>query len=219
MEQSCYSILGVPRTATTGEIRAAYRRLARMYHPDLNAGPEAEARMQEINEAYNILSDPIRRYRHDSDVSAAGRQQRRSRRPGSQDNAAVRERDPRRGEDIAVAVVITQRQAAGGARKSFPTARLETCPRCRGSGLEPEETGAAAVCWRCVGEQRLHRELRLHATIPAGVADGSRLRLRGQGHAGLDGGLSGNIYITVRVSPNQGLKETLSFLSRHVLPG
>ncbi len=219
MERNCYSILGIPRTATTAEIRAAYRQLARMYHPDLNAEPEAEARMKEINEAYNVLSDPIRRFQHDTDVNAVGRRQRQSRRRGGRSGVAVRERDPRRGEDIEVDLLITQRQAAGGVRKSFPTSRLETCPRCRGSGVEPEETAAAGVCWRCVGEQRLHRELRLNATIPAGVADGSRLRLRGQGNAGLDGGPAGNIYITVRVTPSEGLGQTLSFLLRHVFPG
>ena len=215
MERNCYSILGIPRTATTGEIRVAYRRLARMYHPDLNAEPESEARMKEINEAYTVLSDPVRRFQHDTDVNAAGRRQRQSRRRGG---VAGREPDPRRGEDIEVDLLITLRQAASGVRKSFPTSRMETCPRCRGSGVEPEETAAAGVCWRCIGEQRLHRELHLNATIPAGVADGSRLRLRGQGNAGLDGGPAGNIYITVRVTPSQGLSETLSFLRRHFFP-
>ncbi len=217
MERNCYDVLGIARTATTGEIRAAYRRLARMYHPDLNAGPESEARMQEINEAYNVLSDPVRRFQHDTDVNAAGRRQ--SRRRDRRGGVAVRERDPRRGEDIEVDLLITQRQAAGGVRKTFPTSRMETCPRCRGSGVEPEETAAAGVCWRCAGEQRLHRDLRLNATIPAGVADGSRLRLRGQGNAGLDGGPAGNIYITVRIIPREGLGQTLSFLRRHVFPG
>ena len=65
MQQDCYSILGVPRTASPGEIRAAYRRLARLYHPDLNSGSEAETRMQQINDAYATLSDPDRRRQYD----------------------------------------------------------------------------------------------------------------------------------------------------------
>ena len=72
MTTDCYSILGVPRTATASEIRAAYRRLARVYHPDLNAGPEAEARMREINEAYDTLSDPQRRRYYDRTGIANG---------------------------------------------------------------------------------------------------------------------------------------------------
>ena len=219
MRQNCYSVLGVPRTATTSEIRAAYRRLARMYHPDLNSEPEAETRMKEINEAYNVLSDPRLRFLHDTDAGAGVRQQRQNRRRRSRDSAPVREYAPRRGEDIETTLLISQRDAIRGARKSFPVSRMETCPRCRGSGVEPEETAQAGVCWRCAGEQRLHRELRLNATIPAGVADGSRLRLRGQGNAGLDGGPGGNIYITVRIAPRQGLGQTLSFVRRHFLPG
>lgn len=219
MEQNCYSILGIPRTASMGEIRAAYRRLARIYHPDLNTEPESEARMQQINEAYNVLSDPIRRFQHDTDVNTAARQQRQQQRRSGRGSVIVQERAPQRGEDIEVALLITQREAAGGVRKPFLTSRMETCPRCRGSGVEPEETAAAGVCWRCVGDQRLHREMRLNATIPAGVADGSRLRLRGQGHAGIDGGVDGNIYITVRIAPRVPLRQTLSFLRRHFFLG
>ena len=219
MQQNCYSILGVPRTATTGEIRAAYRRLARMYHPDLNSEPEAEARMKEINEAYQVLSDPGRRFHHDAEVSGVGRQRRQYQRREGRGRAPAREYNPRQGEDIEVSLLISQRAAARGERKSFPVSRMETCPRCRGSGVEPEETAEAGVCWRCAGEQRLHRELRLNATIPAGVADGSRLRLRGQGNAGLDGGPGGNIYITVRIMPGERFGQALSFLLRHLLPG
>ena len=65
MNGDCYSTLGVPAAATADEIRAAYRRLARQYHPDLNTGPEAEARMKEINHAYSTLSDPQRRRHYD----------------------------------------------------------------------------------------------------------------------------------------------------------
>lgn len=219
MKQDCYSILGVPRTATMGEIRVAYRRLARMYHPDVNTGPEAEARMQEINEAYGVLSDPERRRRYDSGGLVDVAERRQDGRRGSRGSAPEREYNPKRGEDIEAAVLISRRSAATGTRKSFRASRLETCPRCGGSGLEPEEIAAAGRCWRCGGEQRLHRELRLNAAIPAGVADGSRLRLRGQGNAGLDGGPNGNIYITVRVAPNAGLGHAVSFALRHLFPG
>ena len=102
-------------------------------------------------------------------------------------------------------------------RKTFVVDRMETCPRCRGTGLEPEEVAIAGRCWRCGGDQRLKRTLRLSATIPAGVADGGRLRLRGQGNAGLDGGANGHVYITARIPPNRGLGHALSFVLRHFL--
>ena len=220
MRQDCYSILGVPRTATPGEIRAAYRRLARLYHPDLNSGSEAEARMQQINEAYATLSDPGRRRQYDlhgtvgSAPAAANRPSRTGPRRGS---APPRQHTPQRGGDMEVCMLVTSREVARGARKSFVVDRMETCPRCRGTGLEPEEIAIAGRCWRCGGEQRLSRTLRLNATIPAGIADGSRLRLRGQGHAGLDGGADGHVYITARLAPNRGLGHAVSFALRHFL--
>ena len=218
MTTDCYSILGVPRAATATEIRAAYRRLARMYHPDLNAGPEAEARMKEINEAYDTLSDPLRRRQYDShgvaDLPATRRGAYRRRRPAGP--AATREYVPRRGDDIEMALLITRREAARGMRKTFRVERLDACRRCNGSGLEPEETVVPGRCWRCAGEQRLTDLQSLNVTIPAGVADGARLRLRGQGHAGVDGGSNGHIYVTVRLQPNRGAGRALAFLFRHL---
>ena len=227
MNGDCYSILGVPAAATTEEIRAAYRRLARQYHPDLNAGPEAEARMKEINHAYATLSDPQRRRHYDIygvSASPAPEPTRRSAQNGRQPNTPRPSRphayaplSPQRGEDIESALLITLREARQGMRKVFPVTRTETCQRCRGTGFEPEETLEAGQCWRCGGEQRLRRELWLSATIPAGVADGRRLRLRGQGNAGLDGGANGHIYITVRVVQNAKLRQAITFVLRHLL--
>ena len=225
MNGDCYSILGVPAAATTEEIRAAYRRLARQYHPDLNTGPQAEARMKEINHAYATLSDPQRRRHYDiygvSDpptVESNRRSQQRAPRPSATRPSEPRTHSasPERGEDIEAALLITRGEARHGLRKVFPVTRTEPCQRCRGTGYEPEETLGAGRCWRCSGEQRLRRELWLSATIPAGVSDGRRLRLRGQGNAGLDGGASGHIYITVRVAQHTKLRQTFSFVLRHL---
>ena len=144
MNGDCYSILGVPAAATTEEIRAAYRRLARQYHPDLNAGPEAEARMKEINQAYATLSDPQRRRHYDvygvSEPPSAGpsrRSQHNGTRPGSTRPARPRTyspSSPQRGEDIETALLITRREARQGMRKVFPVARhgnLSALPRHR----------------------------------------------------------------------------------------
>ncbi len=223
MNGDCYSTLGVPAAATAEEIRAAYRRLARLYHPDLNAGPEAEARMKEINEAYATLSDPQRRRHYDIygttdptqvDLTRPGRQ--RSRRASPPGPPRSRPFAPQRGEDLPAAVLITRREARQGARKTFAVVRFETCPRCRGTGLEPEETLEVGRCWRCSGEQRLRHNLMLNATLPAGISDGRRLRLRGQGNAGLDGGPNGHIYVTVRLVGNAGLWRTFGFIWRHL---
>ena len=220
MKQDCYSILGVPRTASPGEIRVAYRRLARLYHPDLNSGAEAEARMQQINGAYATLSDPDRRRQYDlhGTISAAppANPNQPSRTGPRRGAARPRDQIPQRGEDLEVCVLINSRDASRGVRKSFLVERMETCPRCRGTGLEPEEIAIAGRCWRCGGEQRLSRILRLNATIPAGVVDGNRLRLRGQGNAGIDGGANGHVYLTTRFVPNKGLGRVFAFILRHL---
>lgn len=247
MAQDCYEVLGVAPTATPDEIRAAYRRLARRYHPDLHAGDghgaeaEAEARMQAINAAYNTLSDPQLRHQHDLAIIRErqnGHGAQNWRRPGAGSSAtgnaaggsapgpARRRRtvftpppatppEPQRGADIETTLFVNHREAQRGTRKTFLVERLETCPRCRGSGREPEETVVQSRCWRCAGEQRLHRELLLHAAIPAGRADGARLRLRGQGHAGTDGGLRGHLFITVRIFPRENLLRAVRFALRH----
>ena len=249
MAQDCYEVLGVAPTATPDEIRAAYRRLARLYHPDLNAGDgaEAEARMQAINEAYNTLSDPQLRHQHDlaiirerqngfaapgrrrSDPNSAAPNSGPGSAPGGMPGNARRRTtaytpppasatappEPQRGADIETTLFVSQREAQRGTRKALVVERLETCPRCRGSGREPEETVVQSRCWRCGGEQRLHRELLLHAAIPAGRADGARLRLRGQGHAGMGGGLRGHLFITVRIFPQENLLRAVRFALRH----
>ena len=242
MAQDCYEVLGVAPTATPDEIRAAYRRLARLYHPDLNAGDgaEAEARMQAINEAYNTLSDPQLRHQHDLAIIRErqnGHTGQNRRRPGASGGGgsgsaagaasgnARRRRgayppptappEPQRGADIETTLFVSHREAQKGTRKALLVERLETCPRCRGSGREPEETVVQSRCWRCGGEQRLHRELLLPASIPAARADGARLRLRGQGHAGTGGGLRGHLFITVRIFPQEGLLRAVRFALRH----
>ena len=97
MNTDCYSILGVPPAATAEEIRAAYRRLARQYHPDLNSGPEAEARMKEINEAYDTLSDPLRRRQYDIHKSNGDFLANRARRGNLPVVAAPQQAPPGRG--------------------------------------------------------------------------------------------------------------------------
>ena len=157
-----YEVLGVGREASDDEIRAAYRRLAREHHPDVNGSPEAEERFKEVAGAYEILSDPEKRARYDAygssgpagqpftDISdifemffggggfggGFGRTQRgpRSRR--------------RRGEDVAVRVRLGFEEAAFGVTRELQLDRLIVCERCRGEGAEP---GTAPIACRTCG--------------------------------------------------------------------
>jgi DnaJ-class molecular chaperone len=220
MTRDYYQVLGIPSNANADQIRAAYRRLARLYHPDLNTGPEAETRMQEINQAYKTLSNPTLRRQHDVIGVTETRAGRPTRGTAHRQRVVITPRSPapvpQRGDDLQVGLTVSVREASRGARKTFSIHRLETCPRCRGTGLEPEETLSKTQCWRCAGLQRLPRDVRLHTTIPPGVVDGRRLRLRGQGNAGMDGGTHGHVYITARVRPRAGLGRIVRFLLRHL---
>lgn len=149
-----YQVLGVPRTAGADEVKKAYRRLARQYHPDVNKSPDAEERFKEINEAYEVLSDDQKRTAYDrfghagvqgptgagysgfggfgfEDIfeeffSGFGMGSRRRARQA-----------PRRGADLQYGLTISFEEAAFGCEKEIEILRHETCPRCQGSGAEP----------------------------------------------------------------------------------
>ena len=142
-----YEILGVPRDASTEEIKKAYRRLAREHHPDVNADPAAEERFKEVAAAYEILSDSRKRAQYDaygqggpvefpfgdmSDLFEAffGTGTFGRRRTGPRSRV-------QRGEDVFAEVSIGFREAAFGVPRELRVARMESCDRCRGSGAEP----------------------------------------------------------------------------------
>jgi molecular chaperone DnaJ len=142
-----YEILGVPRDASTEDIRKAYRRLAREHHPDVNADPAAEERFKEVAAAYEILSDANKRAQYDaygrggpvefpfgdmSDLFEAffGTGTFGRRRAGPRSRV-------QRGEDVFADVRLGFREAAFGVRREIRVARMETCDRCGGNGAEP----------------------------------------------------------------------------------
>ncbi len=157
-----YEILGVPRDATPGEIKASYRRLARELHPDVNGNPADQERFKEIAGAYEILSDPAKRQRYDA-FGSTGPQGA----PFSdiQDlfdmffggGFGTRTRDPRsrsrRGDDLRTGIEVSFRDAVFGARQELEVERLETCRRCDGIGAEPGTS--PVVCRRCGGTGEL----------------------------------------------------------------
>lgn len=246
-----YEVLGVPRTASEEEIRKAFRRLALRYHPDRNKSPEAEERFKEINEAYQVLSDPEKRARYDRFGHAGlGKVEARDFEGfdvfggfgdifdaffggfGGRARSA-----PRRGADLQYSVTVDFEEAAFGTEREVQVERTEVCSRCRGSRAEPG--GGPVVCSNCGGSgqvRRSHQSIfghfmqittcgvcrgegrviadpcrqcrgsgserrarRIVVTIPAGVEDGTQIRLSGEGEAGTNGGPPGDLYIRVRV--------------------
>ena len=165
-----YEVLGLSRGASADEIRSAYRRLARQYHPDVNQAPEAAERFKEINEAYQVLSDPERRQAYDrfghagvsegagfdgfpgfgglgdifEDLFGFGMR-----------SSARMHQAPQRGSDLHINVTVSFREAVFGCTRDIEVARLEPCDRCGGSGAEPGTTPIR--CSTCGGSGEVRR--------------------------------------------------------------
>lgn len=295
MAKDHYQVLGVPRTATEKEIKQAFRRLAKQYHPDVNKNdPKAAERFKEIAAAYDVLSDKDKRAKYDM-MSRLGATEDRaspggsggspfgfggsSRRPGtgfgggfgsgasrtgktgatSTDvppgfegfadifgdlfNEAKKPKAGRKtatkGRDIETTVTLPLRDAIKGARTNLEVRLRRACPDCNGTGsamgrppgLCPDcgGTGKRAAkgfvpysrtCERCNGTGKTIllpctacdgaglREVseRLKVTIPAGVDEGNRIRVRGKGSAGPEGGQPGDLYLTIKIAPDPTFK-------------
>jgi molecular chaperone DnaJ len=255
-----YATLGVDKKATPEEIKKAYRKLARQYHPDRNPGDaKAEARFKEISQAHDVLGDPEKRKQYDSgtgsfatgtgggggfggfgnfDFDSSNMGDILSNLfGGSTSGRRVRTKPrPERGGDLQAEVSISFDQAIKGAQVplSVPTsATCDTChgtgakpgttpivcPRCEGRGIESQGQGMFSMsqpcsrcggagtiiedpCPTCHGSGAVRTLKRYRVNIPAGVKEGSRIRLAGKGEPGRRGGTPGDLYVITHVSPS-----------------
>jgi len=252
-----YVILGLEHGATESDIKRAYRRLARRYHPDINPGDRmAELRFRQILEAYETLIDPARRSRYESghgpqpeaEVHRSGFEGFDFSVQGSDHSVTFgdlfaevltergTQRQPQtRGADLHQEVVLSFEEAYAGASKPVSLTRRESCRTCAGTGVARGSSGSCLVCHgtgsvrsvrghmvfsrRCAacggsGQQRpvgcepcggsgqTVRAETISVAIPAGVADGERVRVEGKGDGGLHGGAAGDLYLTIRVVPH-----------------
>ncbi len=172
-----YEVLGVPKGAAGDDIRKAYRKLARQYHPDVNKASDAEAKFKELNEAYEVLSDDNKRAAYDRfghaavDGSGAGGGAGGFSGDfggfggigdifeeffgfGGQRASSASRRTPRRGADLRYDMTITFEEAAFGIEREVEVARYETCPRCSGKGAEPGTTPNRCTTCNGTGEVR-----------------------------------------------------------------
>jgi DnaJ-class molecular chaperone len=197
-----YKILGVSRSATQDEIKATYRKLARKYHPDVNPGDKkAEEKFKEINEAYEVLSDSKKRELYD--------------RLGPNWKAGTEFTPPPGWENIRIDFGDFGFGRPGGGFSDF----FETLfgdLRGRGQGATREAVwstpGADVESEITLTLEEAHRGVTRHVTlsngksleikIPAGVREGSVIRLAGQGDSGMAGGRPGDLYLRVRVQPH-----------------
>ncbi|TJY43463.1 molecular chaperone DnaJ [Cohnella pontilimi] len=246
-----YDVLGVSKGASAEDIKKAYRKLARQYHPDVNKATDAEEKFKEVKEAYDVLSDDQRRARYDQfgheDPSAGF--------GGGGFNGADMggfgdifdmffggggRRDPnapQRGNDLQYTMTIEFKEAVFGKETDITIPRTETCDTCHGNGAKPgtrpetcsvcHGTGQQEVaqntpfgrivnrracsacggrgriikerCPTCAGSGQVKKNRKIHVKIPAGVDDGSQLRMTGEGEGGQRGGPPGDLYIVLRV--------------------
>ena len=207
--QDYYEALGVSRDADEDEIRQAYRRLARQYHPDVNKEPGADDRFKQISEAYEVLRDPEKRARYDrlganwragQDVSGAAGFQEASRAGDGFGDVRVEFGGGDFGSgdfsDFFEDLFGRGRGAAGrgsgfggfSAKGSDLEAVLE---------LTLEEAASGGKRWLSLGDGRS-----VEVDIPKGVRDGQRIRLAGEGGPGVGGGPPGDLFLRVRLKPH-----------------
>jgi molecular chaperone DnaJ len=254
-----YKVLGVDKKASQDDIKKAYRKLARKYHPDTNKDPGAEERFKEISEAYDVLGDEDKRKRYDRGGMFAGSNPFGGGAGGGATAAdfgsfsdilsglfntggrGTRTKPAtERGRDLETTVTLSFAQAIEGAQVPVSVATHTACTTCRGTGARPGTSpkvcpvcngrgveaqgqgvfsitrpcsrcgGSGTViedpCPTCAGEGRLREVKRYRVNIPAGVKEGSRIKLAGKGEAGLRGGPSGDLYVVTHVEESPVFK-------------
>jgi curved DNA-binding protein len=214
-----YKILGVDKNATEKEIKSAFRKLARQYHPDVNPDdPQAEARFKEINEAYEVLGDPEKRAKYDQLGADWQRWQRSGGQPGDFDwsrwttapgggRVHVRYGTPEDLEDLfgdgsPFSDFFTSIFGGlGGTRRTGGRGGFEGFDRPRrGQDLEHEVEISLAEAYHGTTRLLTKDGRRMEVKIPPGAKTGTRVRMRGEGGSGVSGGQSGDLYLKVRVA-------------------
>ena len=256
-----YEILGVERNASKDEIKSAFRKMARKWHPDVNKSPEAETKFKELGKAYETLMDDEKRATYDrfgeEGLRDAGFNTQGPFAGGFGDLEEVfnsffgggfgfggtRQRDPnapQRGDDLRLDITLEFEEAVFGLTKEVKIDHLEKCPTCNGTGARqgakpetckqcggqgsiqkttrtvlghftqiitcPHCHGKGTVisdpCPDCHGQGRKDTEKKVELKIPAGVDNGSKMRLSHEGDAGINGGIAGDLYIVIHVKPS-----------------
>lgn len=222
-----YSILGVSPDSTKAEIKAAYRKLARKYHPDVN--PDGAKTFKEISEAYETLSDEKKKLQYDTingffstktETKTSSKKADEEYKKSSPQSEPIKKHDfskkineifeefgkknkpkPLRGEDIFEEISISMQEAANGTTRIINFLHSTECTHCKGRKFIN-----GAICPKCngTGEKSEHRKISVK--IPKNIKNGAKLRLHSEGQCGKNGGKNGDLYIKIKIQPNSNMK-------------
>jgi curved DNA-binding protein len=217
-----YKLLGVSKNASEKEIKSAFRKLARKHHPDVNPNdPQAEARFKDINEAYDVLSDPEKRSKYDQLGADWQRWQQAGRNPGDFDWSQWATGPAGQRVHVRYGTAEDLEDLFGGgspfsdffnsifgglggnaqAASGFDNFNYQPQPR-RGRDMEHEVEISLAEAYHGTTRLLAKDGRRLEVKIPPGAKTGTRVRMRGEGSNGVAGGHAGDLYLRVNVAPD-----------------
>jgi DnaJ-class molecular chaperone len=235
-ERDYYTVLGVARTASQDEIKKAYRRLARQFHPDMHTGPrkgQMEEKFKELTQAYEVLSEPETRKKYDqyganwkdAEAYEKARREAAARAGAQRGDAADFEsasgqdfgdlfemlfgrsragggpggpgRGPQ-GHDLETTVRLSLREVLDGVTRRIQVSEQVPCTACNGTGKQKGQP-----CSVCGGSGTRTETRTMDVKIPAGVFDGTRVRVAGKGGPGARGGKRGDLYLNVQIEASR----------------
>ena len=234
-----YEILEISVDASASDIKAAYRKLARKYHPDVNNSEEAIIIFKEITQAYETLSNVDERKKYDilNGIFKPAPEVNKTESKGEQKYASYSKdktsakvppktnkinpikilkyiytrikkykkvkdiNKPKKGDNINTEITITPDEVITGSKRIINIRTTKSCPQCGGRKFVH-----SGKCPKCNGKGSINETKKITVSIPKGIKDGAKLRLKGEGASGKNGGINGDVYITVRVEAKNQMR-------------
>ena len=219
MLKSYYEILNVAPNATKNEIKNQYKKLVKMYHPDVNSSFEAEQVFKDINKAAEILLDDIKRKNYDVLRGTSNINPKKNytnprepqysfydlfknyKKEQKKEETKKEAPKPIKGADITINVEIDYTEALVGTQRSVNISHSTICPKCLG-----RKFANGQKCLYCDGLGEKTQNKKITIKIPKGLKNGSKLRIKGEGQIGKFGGENGNLYVIVNIEKDDELK-------------